>query len=437
MSDNPYPHRLTLTNKIVDALMKVDPRSRRRRYWDEKLPGFFLGFSKAGSPSFCIRYTKLDGKDGEFSLGRADVMPIDVARKAAAEKLAMLSINGVDPVDARRSMREEARAQGTMSFAAVTENFIDQVLDQGGKRKGRGEAAFLRNYVVPRIGHVHIDEVDEVLVENTLADIQAGVAARCRRKNATGKQTANGCHKVMKRLYRWANKLKITKENPVLGSAPNKLKVVKRRGRLDEQRFHAFWNKLESRYRGPNDKNIAIKLYMSTLQRPVDIARAEVSEFNLSTKTWRIPEWKTKTKEEYVIPLSDVAVRLVKQAMALNPSSPWLFPRKGRTGVPHMARDAMSQRWLQVRDYLLESGDLHDEDIELYDCRRFGRTQIHHALGFGKEVAERVINHAESSDMDHRYDVHDYEPEVRRAQEAWGSMIERMVAIPSVGANAV
>ena len=50
-----------------------------------------------------------------------------------------------------------------------------------------------------------------------------------------------------------------------------------------------------------------------------------------------------------------------------------------------------------------------------------------HRLGFDVEIAEQVINHAEKADLETRYDVWEFEADVRRAQEAWGCEVARIV----------
>lgn len=44
-------------------------------------------------------------------------------------------------------------------------------------------------------------------------------------------------------------------------------------------------------------------------------------------------------------------------------------------------------------------------------------------------MAELVINHHQKSGMESLYDVHDLEPDVRAAQEAWGEEMMRMCEI--------
>ena len=75
---------------------------------------------------------------------------------------------------------------------------------------------------------------------------------------------------------------------------------------------------------------------------------------------------------------------------------------------------------------------LMDADVQLYVCRRFGRTQFRHKLGYDLDVAEAVINHHDNSKMETLYDVHDFDDQIRDAQESWGREIMKMIGIESV-----
>lgn len=142
---------------------------------------------------------------------------------------------------------------------------------------------------------------------------------------------------------------------------------------------------------------------------------------------WRIPSRLTKTQQPYLIPLSDLAVKIVRQAMDRSEGE-HLFPGMGGRRGSHIGPSSIRARFDRGIRALRSRGAWPEGPrIELYDFRRFGRTQIRHKLGFSKEVAELVINHAESSTIDQLYVVHDYGPEVRKAHLAWEAEVLRMV----------
>lgn len=423
-------NKLRLTNKSIDQILALAPTDRARRYWDTEAKGFYMQFSRAGTASFMLRYTKLDGSDGDFSIGLVDEIPVTMAREVANEKVALLRAKGIDPMVAKRQMREEARTPKLETFGQIAEAFLAKMESQRSGKRQIDEVRFLKTYVLPVLGNRKVDRITTQDVEDLIQGIKNDIANRKRRKGATGRTTANICHRAIKRVLRWAMKSKLCSENVADFRVLYPITLVKRIDRLNEERFALFWNAAVTQIRrgwgGRRSGLLAQLLYMATLQRPIDIARAKREHFDLSARTWNIPGDFTKTGAPYYIPLTDLTLMLVKHAMALQAGG-FLFPSDRPAG--YMDESTMSQNWRRQRDALKESGDLSEIDIELYDCRRFGRTQIRHKLAFEQEVAEAVINHAPSAGMETRYDVFDVAPRVRCAQEAWSQEILAMTGM--------
>ena len=419
---------IRLTNKVMDAIRAIPFEDRARRYWDTECKNFYLLTSRSGAMSFMVRYTKLDGKDGDFSIIRAEKCSVDMARAKAREVLAALALHNVDPVEERRRNRKAAQERPDRTFGTAADKFIkSREALRAGKRE-LDEVYFLNQYVVPRLGRKDLDTITQQDLEDLVDEIQLGVAARSRRKNANGKTTANACHRAIKRVFNWAIKSEWTeKRNPADFQCRHPVGIVKRRGRLNADRFRAFWETLVISYNrfDRSRSSLATMLFMVTLQRPVDIAGARCEEFDLAGRMWTIPASRTKTGVEYFIPLSDVAMELVQEAFAHSSDGEWLFP-KARSAGGHMPEHSMTSRWVILRDQLVKANTLPDRDIELYDCRRFGRTQVQHALKFDQAVAEKVINHRDSPDMENRYDVQEITDLVREAQQRWGEEVCRM-----------
>jgi hypothetical protein len=67
------------------------------------------------------------------------------------------------------------------------------------------------------------------------------------------------------------------------------------------------------------------------------------------------------------------------------------------------------------------------DGVQLYDCRRLGRTLLVRELGVSPAIAEACINHAPDRSMRTRYDVGENIDGVRSAMELWGYEVERLV----------
>ena len=144
---------------------------------------------------------------------------------------------------------------------------------------------------------------------------------------------------------------------------------------------------------------------------------------------WRIPAGQTKTNEVYEVPLSPQAVALLREALSKH-NLPWVFPNKASDD--HIRHDGPKQRWMRVRNKLVAEARKVDEPcpldgVQLYDCRRLGRTLLVRELGVSPAIAEACINHAPDRTMRTRYDVGDSIGDVRQAMELWGDEVERLV----------
>lgn len=421
--------KVRLTNKLVDSLTALPPELRARRYWDTECSDFFLQFSKNGASSYVMRYTKPDGTPGEFAIGPANILSAEAARTAFKERLSALILQGVDPVEARRAARAEAAPKEDTTFRGVAETYIarkQKLREAKGKTRKLAEVDLLRRLIYPQIGPIEVTKINQNTIEEALEEIELGVLKRRRAAEFRGRTTSVACHKAMKRVFKHAIAKELVVRNPAAFKCADDTSA-KRRGRIDDQRFKVFWDYLLKGYHsGPRSvAPLAILIYMATLQRPIDIARARRSDIDLATRTWRPSD--TKTGTEYFVPLSDLAHALISHAMTLSESE-WLFPKMYRSGG-HLLETSMGNYWFHLRKRLLETGEIASDDINQYDCRRFGRTLLVHRLKFSREVAELVINHHQKSAMDSLYDVHDFEPDVRKAQVAWGDEVMRMCGV--------
>lgn len=422
--------RQRLTNRVIDEVCALAPEQRARRYWDTTVPDLCVQFNakKTGTPSFMLRYTKLDGSDGDYAIGSVDKVSIEGARAEARRALNDLHAHGIDPVQARRDAREAAKAPQFKTFGDLAEAFMIVKAEQRPGKPPLDEVFFLRRYVLPVLGSRKFEKITTQCVIDLVISVKNEVGARRRRKGANGVTTANACHRAIKRVYRWACRKEIATKNPADCEIQYENRRPKRIGRLSEARFELFWNEITGQFYFWTRVRmglLAMLLYLLTLQRPIDIARAKREHISLAKKMWIIPEDYTKTGYTYHIPLSDPVIRLFRIAMAES-NSDYLFP-SNRTNGPHLDEHSLTTCWIRARNRLLKKGALHDEDVELYDGRRFGRTQLRAKLGYSTEVAEAVINHVgERRTMSQLYDVEDMLPHMIRAQDDWAAEVDRM-----------
>src|SRR5262249_28653028 len=79
-----------------------------------------------------------------------------------------------------------------------------------------------------------------------------------------------------------------------------------------------------------------IKLCLITAQRVGEVAGMVPAELDLKAREWRLPGVRTKNGHPHVVPLSDLAIEIIKEAMADAGKGAPLFPA-GKGSLPPAA----------------------------------------------------------------------------------------------------
>ncbi len=423
--------KIRLTRRAIEAAVADHRAGARTRHWFADIPGMYLQITPKGCASYCLRFEKLGGGKGDYTIGRISRITPEMAKEAAQARFAALTLNHVDPVDARREVREEARAKKLRTFASLAEAFMsapeNRKLAKGTKQLRQW---LLDKHIIPRIGATPFEGLRRADVKECVRAIQANAGtpkAGAGDEDRTGNRTANLCHGVIRRIFNWAIGEDRCETNPAVFTKLFDDTPVRRVGALNDDRMRTIWLALD--HEAANGWGtatvLAMQLVILTLQRPNEVTQAHKDDIDWKERMWRIPESRTKTNTLYEIPLTDDAVCLFQRAFKLSKSA-WAF--LGEDGKTPLRANVLSHRFEKTRRRLVKAGRLPSADVQLYDTRRFGRTRLVQGLGFPEHIAERVINHAPDRSMARRYDVGDYSSDIRRAQEAWAAELRRIVS---------
>ena len=116
----------------------------------------------------------------------------------------------------------------------------------------------------------------------------------------------------------------------------------------------------------------------------------------------------------------------VRKGWAPKPMSKWVFPRR-RPGKEMVAGEDMPVRWTQNEFALIRraSGAAH---FTPHDLRRTAATRI--PVDGPQEsrrfIVKRILNHADR-EVTAVYDLYSYDAEKKRAIDAWGRYLERLL----------
>ena len=166
---------------------------------------------------------------------------------------------------------------------------------------------------------------------------------------------------------------------------------------------------------------MVLKLCLVTGQRSGEVAGMRVSEIDFDKRLWTIPGGRTKNGQLHEVPLSDLAVKLIREATKLGQSQTFVFPspKKGQCITSHAVAVAIRR----------SAGILQLEDFRAHDLRRTVATELA-ALGVTDNVTGRILNHAtetKSTITGRVYNRYSFQKEKREAMDMWAARLIALV----------
>jgi integrase len=177
----------------------------------------------------------------------------------------------------------------------------------------------------------------------------------------------------------------------------------------------------------------AIKLLMVTGQRRGEVIGIEKTELSLADKDdawWTIPGSRTKNGLPHRVPLTELALAVLQDALNASGDSPFVFPSGKTEGA--IRPDAVTKQ-LQRTCRKMEP---KIEGLGPHDIRRTVGTTLR-KMGVSVEDRSYVFNHisgAKAKVTSWNYDAGEHDDEKRRALQTWERELKRIVGLaPDAG----
>ena len=289
-----------------------------------KDPGFYrvdvslyLRVSPTGGKSWIQRLVINDQRQ-DIGLGGYPVVSLDDAKAEALANRQRLR-EGIDPLTEKNKAR-------TPTFREAAEKTF-----QANKTRWRSEktaANWTRGmvrYAFPVIGNMRVDQVGREQVLRIL--------------NGIWKDKPEAARKLRQRIrtvFSWCHAHGFIEHNPagkMIDGGLQRMPVVKSNFRsLPYREVAEALKTVEA-----TDASLAVKLcfrfLVLTAARSGEARAATWAEIDLSEKEWRIPASRMKAHNEHRVPLSDAALAVLEQAMALRDDSDLVFPSPQKPGA--------------------------------------------------------------------------------------------------------
>ena len=399
----------------------------KQRIPDHEVKGLFLRITPTGAKSYVLRYSH-EGRRGEAVIGDARALTLVTARAKAMDMLNSLTLQRIDPVQAKQAAIVAERQRRNASFAALAEVYSKDAARRKRPKTLEFETWLLNKHILPKLGqrpYAELRRSEIIAFIETIGD-------------KTGQITANRAHAIIRQILNYALKRDLIGANPALG-IERMFPEVSRERILNESEIRTLWAFLEAaransgeglvpgQRLGERPVNIvspavatALQLCLLTLQRSGEVAGARIGEFSWKERLWIIPADRMKGKRAHAVPLSVLAMERFQSAFKQAGGEIAFKDRSGEANIdPKRLTRAMSRCCKHLG--LVNAGP--------HDLRRTGRTMMtSEEVGVSYEVAERVIAHLFGSSVSRVYDRNEYLREKRAALDRWEEALRNIVA---------
>lgn len=353
--------------------------------------GLWLHKREDGGAQWVLRVT-VHGRRREMGLGRLADVSLKDAREAANEWRA-LARQGTDPIKERERRRRQAAKEDHTLAQIAQDTFEARKAEL--KRDGKAGRWFspLELHVLPKIGKVPVEELDQRDIRDTLAPIWH--------------TKPDPARKAMNRLGL------CLKHAAALGLDVDLQATEKARALLGKQRHKVKhvpavpWQEVPTFYATLSDGTIthlALRFLILTAARSGEVRFC--CEDEIDGETWVIPASRTKTGKEHRIPLSKEAQAVLEEAGPLARGG-YFFPSV-RSGV---ISDATMSRHMERRGM----------EERPHGFRSSFRDWCAEATNTSREVAEAALGHMTGGSVERAYRRTDFLEQRRVLMERWAN----------------
>jgi integrase len=408
---------------IVNLTDTAKTEGSRLEIRDKKVRGLELRVSPTGSKRWVLRYRrKSDGTKRTHTLGQYPDMSLERARQSAQDARRDIATGG-DPADDKRAWKasepfRQVVAEWQKSHAEVNRS----------ERVRKDDESMLKRYILPWIGDMKAGDLTRRELSKMLNDAKAATDGRKGHKKK-GRNARRLTHRpnsvfgLTRAIIRWAVEQGIMTADPTLGMKRPLRKEVPRERELSPPEIVVFWKGLEG-LAMTQGLRIALRLALVTAQRIGKVTGIAKDELVLDglAPVWSLPRERTKNNEATRVPLSPLAVELIREAWGLSGDSPWLFP--SRTTDVAIDGHAATTAILRGR------AKLALKNFRVHDLRRTAATRMAE-MGVNPYTVSLVLNHistSKSTITSKVYLKYQFDREKREALHAWGARLERIIA---------
>lgn len=301
--------------------------------------GLYLRVKESGARSWALRIV-IGGRRREVGLGGYPTVTLEKARQYARDTRDQIR-QGVDPIAAKREARDALRAADAkrLTFKQAVHAFLKSKTPEFKNEKHAKQwQATLNTYAIPKIGALTVNQIELAHVVSVLEPIwknKTETASRLRgRIEAVLSWATVGGFRAGDNPARWKGNLEHVLPKP------SKLWRVRHHPALPWQKIGAFMADL--RKRGGTGAR-ALEFAILTAARSGEVRLATWDEIDTASKVWTVPGERMKAGKPHRVPLSEPALKLLKN-LPLQEGSDYVFQATRGGPLSDMSLSAVCRR---------------------------------------------------------------------------------------------
>lgn len=354
--------------------------------------GLWLRQRKDGG-QWILRFS-IHGKRHDMGLGSSDAVSLSEAR-LQAEKWRAVVRDNKNPIKERDRERREAARPGNTLNAITRDAFEARKAELKNDGKAGRWMSPLELHVLPKIGAMPVEDIDQREIKTTLAPIWHS-------KADTARKAMNRLNLVLKHAAAMGLDVDLQateKARALLGKSRHKVKHIPAMSWPDVPAFYASLNE-------GSVTHLALRLLILTAVRsgPIRFCRAD----QIEGQCWSIPAENIKTSNDFRVPLSGAALGVIEEVTKFSRDG-FLFPsvRKGVISDATMAR-LMERRGLEERPHGFRSSF---------------RNWCAETESASWEVAEYALGHSVGNKIERSYKTTDFFDARMTLMETWAAHV--------------
>ncbi|TDJ59583.1 MAG: DUF4102 domain-containing protein [Nitrospina sp.] len=303
----------------------------RQIVWDNG--GFGIQVAPDGEKSFVLEY-RFNEMTKMITLGIYPEMSLETAKQQAVKAFEMI-IQGVDPEEKGLPAPGESQAKPSTSQKQTLDQIREKATQQLGKLKEKASETLAELKTSETFGKIK-EKASETLAElktsETLGKIRGKAAAKLGeiRERIEKKVKQAGRKPSPEEVVKQAEKKVIPIKREAEPSAPEKddkpLALKAQFGRiLDRSELKTLWSGLANSDMPPAHQ-LSVKLLMVTAQRYEEVEPSRWVDFDMVSKWWTLPGNITRNGKKHRVPLTNMALDLLRKIKELSGMSGVLFP---------------------------------------------------------------------------------------------------------------